>query len=167
MTGSESGGVQLTGYFPGVVGKITELHAIYYFENWGFDVSFETQVGKELSDFIGNFQGTRDGFWVALIHGAFAGSVVIDGRRAAEQGARLRWFIVPIEFQGQGVGSLLLGAAIDFCREVGHKKIFLWTFEGLNAARRLYVRAGFRLCEEHRVYRWGQNITEQMFVLNL
>jgi len=41
--------VKLTGYFPGVVGKITEQHAIYYYENWGFDVSFETQVGKELS----------------------------------------------------------------------------------------------------------------------
>ena len=54
-----------------------------------------------------------------------------------------------------------------FCREKHFPRIYLWTFRGLEAARTLYEREGFRLCEEHRVHQWGQNITEQMFELRL
>ena len=46
--------IKLHGYYPGVVGKITEIHAVFYNENWGFDVSFETQVGSELSELSAN-----------------------------------------------------------------------------------------------------------------
>ena len=167
MADSNLSDVQLTGYFPGVIGKITELHAVYYAENWELDLSFETQVARELSDFHVNFQEDRDGLWVATIDGVFAGSVSVDGNQAPEEGARLRWFIVPAQFQGRGIGFILLKETIDFCREVGHKRIFLWTFEGLEVARRLYEQAGFRLSEEHPASQWGRKINEQLFVLNL
>jgi GNAT superfamily N-acetyltransferase len=159
--------IRLTGYYPGVIGKVIELHAVYYHENWGFDLSFETQVGRELSEFVGNVREKRDGFWAAVVDEAFAGAVAIDGAPAGGEGARLRWFIVDPEFQGRGLGSLLLTRALDFCREAGHRKIFLWTFKGLNRARLLYERAGFRLAEEHRVRQWGDEITEQKFELLL
>ena len=48
--------VELTGYYPGVLGKITELHAVYYHEHWEFDISFETQVGMELCEFMSRFR---------------------------------------------------------------------------------------------------------------
>lgn len=159
--------VQLTGYFPGAVGKITELHATYYHENWGFDVSFETQVGKELSEFIGGFYKNRDGFWVATVAGDLAGSIAIDGQEAEKHGARVRWFIVDPRFQGHGIGTELLKEAIDFCRAAGHHKVYLWTFKGLESARLLYERAGFQLREEHDVNQWGRSITEQMFDISL
>ena len=156
-----------TGYFPGVVGKITEIHAVYYHENWGFDISFETQVGRELSEFLGDFQEYRDGFWVATMNGEFAGSIAIDGRQAQKEGARLRWFIVSLEFQGRGIGKLLMRKAIDFCRETGFKAVYLWTFEGLDEARAIYEQMGFRLAKEQNVRQWGQAIKEQMFQLEL
>ena len=28
--------IKIQGYYPGVVGKITELHAVYYHEHWDF-----------------------------------------------------------------------------------------------------------------------------------
>ena len=164
---SQSKELQLTGYFPGVVGKITELHATYYHQNWGFDVSFETQVGKELSEFIAGFSEQRDGFWVVQIDGHFVGSIAIDGRAAHEDGARLRWLIAEPEFQGKGTGGLLVKLAIQFCREKGYKRIYLWTFDGLDTARRLYEREGFRLCQERDVHQWGRSIREQMFELIL
>lgn len=167
MRESESDELKLTGYFPGVVGKITEIHAIYYYENWGFDVSFETQVGKELSEFIRDFEEGRDGFWVATISGEFAGSIAIDGSEGDKEGARLRWFIVLPKFQGQGIGTKLMKESVDFCRKAGFKKVYLWTFEGLDEARSVYERVGFRLSREHSVYQWGQNIKEQMFQLEL
>ena len=159
--------IQFTGYVPGVVGKITELHGVYYYENWALDISFETQVGRELSEFLAEFQPGKDGLWVANVAGTFAGSVAIDGGDAAIQGARLRWFIVGPAFQGSGIGKTLLGKSIRFCREVGYTRVFLWTFEGLETARYLYESAGFRLCQEHEVRQWGQDIKEQRYDLIL
>jgi GNAT superfamily N-acetyltransferase len=155
----------ITGYFPGVVGKITELHAVYYHDNWGFDISFETQVGRELSEFLSRFNPAVDGFWAAVSNGAFAGAIAIDGSQP--EGARLRWFIVQPELQGTGIGTTLIREALDFCKAAGHKKVFLWTFKGLDAARALYERVGFALSEEHEVTQWGQTITEQKFELDL
>ena len=149
------------------MGKITEIHATYYYEHWGFDVSFETQVGRELSEFIKDFEENRDGFWVARINGEFAGAIAIDGSKPDEKGARLRWFIVPRNFQGRGIGGRLIKCAVDFCKETGFRKVYLWTFEGLDEARSLYEREGFQLSEEHAVYQWGQNIREQKFELDL
>ena len=159
--------VQFTGYVPGVVGKITEVHGVYYYENWGLDISFETQVGRELSEFVARFQTGQDGLWVANVAGGFAGSVAIDGSDAATQGARLRWFIVAPAFQGSGIGKALLEKSIQFCKEVGYQRVFLWTFEGLETARYLYESVGFRLSQEHEVRQWGRDIKEQRFDLTL
>ena len=155
------------GYFPGAIGMITEAHAVYYHENWGFDVSFETQVGRELCEFIDAFQEGRDGFWVARVGGAFAGSVAIDAQEATTEGARLRWFIVVPSFHGTGLGKDLLARAVEFCRHRKNPRVYLWSFKGLDAARALYEREHFRLCKEHVVDQWGQTITEQMFELRL
>ena len=159
--------VQFTGYVPGVVGKITEVHGVYYYENWGLDISFETQVGRELSEFLARLRPGRDGLWIANVAGAFAGSVAIDGSDAGAKGARLRWFIVAPAFQGRGIGKALMKKSVQFCKEVGYERVFLWTFEGLGAARYLYESAGFRLSQEHEVRQWGREIKEQRFDLIL
>ncbi len=46
MSSAPAGNFEMRGYFPGVVGAIVQLHATYYSEYWGFDISFETQVGR-------------------------------------------------------------------------------------------------------------------------
>ncbi len=165
MADSAGHHVAFSGYYPGAIGKITELHAVYYSEHWGFDVTFETQVGRELSEFLSNFDPQRDGFWVALADGRFAGSVAIDGHNGKTEGARLRWFIVEPDLQGSGIGRSLLTKAVIFCRNASYPRVYLWTFEGLGPARRLYEREGFRLAEEHPVEQWGARIIEQKFEL--
>ncbi len=159
--------IKIHGYYPGVVGKITEIHAIYYHEHWGFDVSFETQVGRELSIFVSEFDEDRDGFWVATANGKFAGSAAIDGHSADTEGARLRWFIVDPEFQNAGLGQELISHAVEFCKKKKYSNVFLWTFEGLDAARWLYERQNFRLSETHDADQWGQQIKVQKFELIL
>lgn len=156
--------LKIVGYYPGVIGKIIETHATYYNENWGFDATFETQVGEELSQFISAFKPSRDGFWAALKDNVFAGAIALDGRDVGTEGARIRWFIVPQLFQGLGIGSLLLKKAVAFCADKKEiENIFLWTFEGLDQARLLYEREGFRLSEQHDVDQWGGVIREQKF----
>jgi len=162
---AQAGALRIQGYYPGVIGRITEVHAVYYHAHWGFDVTFETQVGRELSDFIDHFRKTRDGFWAANVERAFAGSIALDGRRYSDEGARLRWFIVPPDFQGRGIGQDLMDRCLDFCRQTGYRQLYLWTFAGLEAARTLYARSGFRLTEEHEARQWGQTIREQKYAL--
>jgi GNAT superfamily N-acetyltransferase len=159
--------IKIHGYYPGVVGKITEIHAVFYNEHWGFDVSFETQVGRELSEFISKFDDDRDGLWVATKNGIFAGSVAIDGQKVHTDGARLRWFIVAPEFQNAGIGKKLISQAVEFCRKKKYPKVFLWTFDGLDAARRLYEQEKFRLSAAHDADQWGRHIKEQRFELIL
>jgi GNAT superfamily N-acetyltransferase len=159
--------IKIGGYYPGVLGKITEIHAVYYYKNWGFDISFETQVGRELSAFMSKFDEARDGFWAATHDGKFAGSIAIDGHTTPAEGARLRWFIVDPAFQNAGLGKELIFRAVEFCKQKKCPKIFLWTFEGLDAARRLYEQCHFKLSEAHDVYQWGRHIKEQKFELIL
>jgi hypothetical protein len=64
--------IEIRSYYSGVVCKINELHAVYYFENWGFDVTLETQVGKELSEFVRQFDENREELWAAVKNGEFA-----------------------------------------------------------------------------------------------
>ena len=155
------------GYHPGVLGKIIELHAVYYHDFWGFDVSFETQEGRELCEFMSRFDPANDGLWAIYVNGRFAGSVAIDGKLRDTEGARLRWLIVEPGFQGRGIGQALVHKAVEFCREAGHHRIFLWTFQGLDSARHVYEREGFVLVQEYPVDQWGSTIREQKFELVL
>lgn len=168
MTELKTDEVKFCGYLPGAIGKITELHATYYSKHWGLDLSFESQVATELSEFLLRFNKAHDGFWVATVDEKIVASVAIDGSSGnTDGGARLRWFIVAPECQGRGIGKVLLREAIAFCKRANFSRVYLWTFAGLNTARRLYEECGFTLCQEHSDAQWGNTLTHQMFQLDL
>lgn len=152
-----------TGYIPGAIGKIAELHGTYYHQYWDFGLFFESKVATELSEFLNRFDPTRDGFWLARAEGQIVGAIAIDGSAAASTGARLRWFILDPGYQGQGVGKLLMREAMQFCEQAGFKRVYLTTFAGLDAARHLYETWDFRLCEEEQDTHWGKAVMEQVF----
>ncbi|OGK83497.1 MAG: hypothetical protein A2X52_10270 [Candidatus Rokubacteria bacterium GWC2_70_16] len=155
------------GYIPGAIGRVAELHGTYYHAHWGFGLFFEAKVATELGEFLGRYDDARDGFWLASSEGRVEGSVTIDGLHAEDEGAHLRWFIMSDALRGRGVGKRLITAAIDFCRSTGYGRVYLWTFEGLGAARHLYERAGFRLVEQRRGTQWGTAVDEQRFEIRL
>jgi len=159
--------LNLVGYVPGAIGKITELHATYYSEHRDFGLYFESKVATDLSEFLNRFDEAHDGFWAATINGGIVGSIVIDGKEAHADGARLRWFIVAPEYQGRGLGKMLLREAIDFCRRANFGRVYLSTFAGLDPARHLYEKFGFVLREEKEDNHWGKTVTEQTFELLL
>jgi len=160
-------GITIAGYVPGAIGRVAELHALYYGKAWGFGLSFEAQVAAGLAEFLQRLDPARDGFWTVSRAGRVCGAVAIDGARAGSSGAHLRWFILADELRGQGLGDRLLREAVAFCRGCGHPSICLWTFQGLDTARRLYEKHGFRLVEECEGRRWGTLVLEQRFVLAL
>lgn len=151
------------GYEPGCIGRIAQLHACHYSAANGFGASFEAKVARELGDFCLGFTPGRDGLWLARGPG-IEGSVALDGSQATTQGAHLRWFIASEKIRGQGIGKALLAKAVDFADHLHYKSIFLWTFEGLDAARHLYEDQGFRLDLERQGSQWGTLVQEQRFV---
>ena len=159
--------VRLSGYVPGAIGRIAELHGRYYHKHWDFGLFFESKVATDLSEFLRRFNEERDGFWVAMRQNMIVGSIAIDGVDQDSKGAHLRWYIVAPENQGSGIGRILLEEAIKFCRKKRFSRVYLWTFAGLDVARHLYERFGFRLCEQQEGSQWGQVVTEQKFELTL
>jgi len=153
------------GYRPGCIGRITELHATYYSARAGFGLAFECKVASELAEFCRRYDAARDGLWLACDARGIQGSLVIDGLHAHEDGAHLRWFITADGVRGTGVGGRLLAAATAFCRARHGGRVYLWTFDGLEAARHLYEKAGFRLVEQRRGAQWGREVEEQRFEL--
>jgi len=151
------------GYVPGAIGRVAELHGTYYHRHWGFGLFFEAKVATDLSEFLRRYDEGRDGFWTAVADGRIEGAIAIDGIHAEGNGAHLRWFIMSDALRAKGVGSRLIETAIGFCRDRGYGKIYLWTFEGLDAARHLYERSDFKLVEDHRGTQWGTEVNEQRF----
>lgn len=153
------------GYAPGSIGRVVAMHGLYYHENWDFGVFFESKVARELSEFLERYDPARDGFWITCSKGRVEGSIAIDGVEADAQGAHLRWFIVSDLLRGQGLGKRLMREAMDFCKDKGFERVYLWTFEGLQVARHLYEKAGFELVEEQKGWGWGTQVNEQRFEL--
>jgi GNAT superfamily N-acetyltransferase len=154
------------GYIPGSIGRVAELHGTYYCEHRDFTVFFEAKVATELSEFLGRYDEKCDGFWTASFKGLIEGSITIDGIHAEKEGAHLRWFIVSDVLRGRGIGNRLIEEALNFCRNKGYKRVYLWTFEGLNVAKHLYEKNGFKLVEQHKGVQWGTEVNEQRFELS-
>ncbi len=151
------------GYIPGSIGRIVELHARYYNKLVGFGLTFESKVARELSEFCEHYDGERDGLWLSLQDGKVEGSIAIDGSHADQDGAHLRWFIASDSVRGRGVGTALLTSAMEFCKSKHYERVYLWTFEGLDAARHLYEKFGFNLYRQQRGTQWGAEVNEQQF----
>ncbi len=142
---------------------MAELHGTYYQQHWNFGLFFEAKVARELAQFLQRYDAERDGFWTAEKQACIEGSITIDALHADTQGAHLRWFIMSDALRGGGIGNQLIDAAVDHCRTNGFGRVYLWTFEGLDAARHLYEKAGFELVEQRRGTQWGAELNEQRF----
>ncbi len=157
--------MKVSEYFPGLLGRVAELHGRYYHRHWGFDLFFEAKVAREMAAFLECFDPVTDGLWVAMDHDRVIGTVAIVGQEDESAGARLRWLIVEPEHQGLGIGKDLMEKAVHFCRRAGFRRVWLTTFVGLDAARHLYEQEGFRLLEEKEDAHWGKTVREQTFEL--
>lgn len=156
------------GWCPGTIGDIVGLHSRYYASRWGFGPYFEAKVAREAAEFVTRLHLHPSQLWCAANgDGQVIGAVAIDGSHGLAEGAHLRWFILDPQHQGRGLGSRLLDMALGFCRERGFERVGLWTFAGLQDARRLYESRGFTLIQELSGQTWGKPVTEQRFELVL
>jgi GNAT superfamily N-acetyltransferase len=137
----------VSGFEPGYLGRIVELHGVYYAKAWGESQHFEATVAIEMGEFSHAYDATKDLLLSAVFEGQLAGSIAIVGPRGADGDARLRWFILDEQYHGRGIGRTLLKRAIEFCREKRYASVHLWTVEGLPESFALYERSGFAITE--------------------
>ncbi|MFI0844969.1 GNAT family N-acetyltransferase [Mesorhizobium sp. IMUNJ 23232] len=153
----------VTGYVPGVIGRVAEMHGRYYVEPYGFGRFFEAKVASGIAEFSQRLDRPINGLWVALRGGEIVGTVAVDGEDFGPGIGHLRWFIMDDAVRGLGIGRRLLSEAIGFCDRQGFRHVDLWTLRGLDAARKLYEDFGFTLAEELVGDQWGTKVTEQRF----
>lgn len=155
--------LRFDGYRPGALAGVLGLHMSYYAAEWGFGLRFETKVASELADFLTRMDPARDLFLTAWRGEALAGSISMDVTGGGPDGAHLRWFVVSESERGSGLGKELMARAIEHADRLAAGRVWLTTFAGLDAARALYERHGFRLGAESEEDQWQGGVREQLF----
>jgi GNAT superfamily N-acetyltransferase len=151
---------------PGDLGWVVERHGALYAEEHGWGVRFEALAAGIVGEFGAGHDPRLEAGWIAELDGVRAGCAfcTTSGREGV---ARLRMLLVEPFARGRGVGSLLLERCVAFARGAGYARMELWTTADLEAARRLYERAGFRVVREERESPFGIEVTSRYMELSL
>ncbi len=178
---------------PGDFGWVVARHGELYATEYGWDASFEALVAGIVADFSRGYdqarepalgpdrqggvcrepalgpdrQGgvCRERAWLAEVDGERAGCVFCV--REDGSTARLRVLLVEPDARGMGVGGRLVAACVECARSAGDRRLVLLTYDVLADARRIYQRAGFRLVHQEPVRRYGHDLVEQEWALDL
>ena len=114
---------------------------------------------------VDRFDPELDNLYILESAGAPAGCVAVTHTDAKT--AQLRYFFLEPELRGLGAGQKLFDKALDFCRERGYHRAFLWTVSAQEAARRLYAAKGFKITETGENSEWGVPVLEERWDLEL
>ena len=153
------------GWRPGIIGDVVRLHALYYAKEWQLGAPFEAKVAAGLGAFMETYDPQVSRLFTASMADRLLGSLTIDGTAARDSAgaARLRWFVLADDARGRGIGKTLMQMAMGFLAQTQCRSCYLTTFAGLEAARMLYERHGFRLTCEAPDATWGRPLLEQRF----
>ena len=142
----------------GDLGMITHLHGVQYARDYGLDTTFEPYVARPLADFV--LAAPASGrLWIAESDARMVGSLGIV-RTPDANVAQLRWFLIVREYRGVGLGRRMMDQAMAYSREAGLNRVFLWSFDELDAALHLYRAYGFVEVERTSSHLWGRKRTE-------
>lgn len=149
----------------GDIGWAIQAQAEGYASEYGWNDKFEALVADVAGKFLTNFNPERERCWIAEIDGERVGSVFLaDGGNGV---AKLRMLYLTPAGRGLGLGRKLVDEVIGFARATGYGKLTLWTNDCLDAARHIYVKAGFRLVGEEKHAMFGPPCTGQTWDLDL
>jgi DNA-binding MarR family transcriptional regulator/GNAT superfamily N-acetyltransferase len=138
----------------GDLGWIVFRQGVLYAEEWGYNEEFEALAAGIVAAFVQHLRPSKERCWIAEKDGEIVGSVFLVQK--SKTVAQLRLLSVEPSARGLGIGSRLIAECVRFAQRVGYRRITLWTQSELDAARRLYKKAGFTLTAKKRHNSFGR-----------
>ncbi len=152
---------------PGDLGWLIGLHGAWYAEHKGFDLTFEHTVAGIVANIAPRIAPPRVTILVARDAAGPLSTLTADADDPDTVGrGHIRIVITEPRAQGRGLAKRLLAMGLDNLRVAGAPGAYLDTFAGLDAARRVYDKAGFKLVSEADGDTWGTRVSEQRFELD-
>ncbi|GFF63981.1 trans-aconitate 3-methyltransferase [Aspergillus lentulus] len=164
--------IRIRTHKPADIDWIISRHGTLYADEYNFNDKFIALVSKIASEFQQNHDPTLERCWIAerttdKTINMRVGCMMLVKDTDSPDTARLRLFLVEPRARGMGVGRSLIKQCIEFAREVGYKRVVLWTQSILGSARRLYKAEGFQLVKEEEHEGFGMTLVGELWELEL
>lgn len=114
------------------------------FADFGF--SYHEEYDYDLNDPQKYYIDQGGIFYLLKENGKIIGTVAIINRK--NHNAELKRMYVDKEYQGKGLGTLLLEKAVEFCKQHGFTKIEFETNKKFTVAHKFYQQYGFKIVNE-------------------
>jgi GNAT superfamily N-acetyltransferase len=157
----------------GDLGWVISRHGALYAQEFGWDQRFEALVARIAADYIDRLDPSHETAWIADLGGAPVGCVfLVQARHEKTQRvqagvAQLRMLLVEPSARGLGLGQLLTDACESFAKQVGYRRMRLWTNSLLLAARHIYQRAGYVMISSEAHHSFGHDLVGEVWEKDL
>lgn len=150
---------------PGDFGWVVSHQGEVYAREYGWGAKLEGLIAEIVAKYIRDLKPARERCWIAERAGERVGSVFLVEHSATV--AQLRLLLIDPSARGSGLGSRLIEECIRFARAADYRRIILWTHMNLTAARRLYLKHGFKLVKREPHNAFGHALTGETYSLAL
>ena len=138
---------ELRRYRKADAGGVKELILGILTKEYPFDKGAYSDSDLDKIDSV--YGGLKETFFVVDEDGRIAGTAGIKEDSSDE--ARLRRVFVDSGSRKRGYGSALVDKAVEFCKEMGYKRVYFRCTDRMADAMRLCMKKGFRQAEDLEV----------------
>jgi RimJ/RimL family protein N-acetyltransferase len=146
------------------IDRIVQFHRTFVADYYGLDEAFQSQVRGSLTVFMDDYNNEKDCLWLAEVQGQLVGTIGIMHENGSV--ARVRWFLVHLDYRAGGLEKEVLEQAISFCQGK-YSKVYLLAATLFERLAPLAKAAGFKKVEERQLILWGQAVTDERYELEL